>query len=122
MNRLLTGLILLGSGLHVAAAEDPYRQVRCVAVGERGFSVSFESKRNGQGRVSLTTQKLSFGGNVKGETRLEKIRELRLSPVLQVVFVSPEHKPLKFGGLSRECRGIIRQAASGLLKVVDGEG
>ena len=72
--------------------------------------------------MSFGSKGLSFGGNLKGQAKLEQVKELRLSPELEVVFRNPEHPSRKFGPLSPECRDIIRRKAGAVLRVVDGQG
>jgi len=122
MGSLATILVLVPVANTAAAAEPAYRLTRCVAVGEHGFAASFAGGRKEQRRLSLDPKRLSLGGNVKGEVKLDQVMELRLSPVLQVVFIRPESAPLSFGPLSPECRNVIRQTMDGVLKVVDGQG
>jgi hypothetical protein len=104
------------------AGEVEYRMTRCTSSGEGRFSVAFEGPRKEQRRIALSSNRLTFGGNVKGQVALSDVRELRLSPVLQVVFTRAENKPLKFGAVSAECRRLIQNEAGLTRKVRDGKG
>lgn len=106
----------------VAVGKVEYRLTRCVSSGDGQFAASFVGSEKQQRRIALSSERFEFGGDVKGAARLGDVQELRLSPVLEVVFTRPEHPTLYFGRLSPECRRLIRNAARRLVKVQDGEG
>jgi hypothetical protein len=123
MHRALATLLIFAPAAHIAAAAEPtYRLVRCVSVAEHGFAASFQSERKEQRRISFSSKGLSFGGNVKGQAKLEQVKELRLSPELEIVFSKPGLSSLRFGPLSPQCRDIIRREVGTVLRVVDGQG
>ena len=123
IHRVPVVFVILAICSHAAVAVEPaYRLVRCVAMESHGFAVSFLSERNEQRHISFSLNKVNFGGTLKGVVNVDRVKELRLSPELQVVFSNPEHASLKFGPLSRECRDVIRNQAGAVLKVVDDHG
>lgn len=101
------------------AANPEYRLTRCVAVGAHRFAASFESAYHQQRRISFRAERLSFGGDVKGEAKLDQVKELRLSPELEVVFADARNHALRFGSLTPACRAIVLRTAGQRIKVVE---
>lgn len=120
LHRIIFLFVAIAAVSGTALAEAEYRLTSCVCVGENGFAVAFESARKEKRRLSFSPKGLEFGGNVKGVVPLKGVKELRLEPVLQVVYAGTEHSPLNFGALSPECQQLIRSVAAPLVQAQGG--
>jgi hypothetical protein len=119
MRRTAFGLLIAACVACTQADAPEYHLTKCVRVKPDSFSVSFETHRKQQRHLAFGPNGLEFSGDVKGDPSLAKVKELRLRPVLEVVFVQPESSSVRFGALSQNCQEIIRSIAGPKVRVRD---
>lgn len=112
-------LILSSLACSPAYSGDGYKLDRCV-VKEKSVYLRFVTDHGAVRRITLGPKGVSLSGDVKGSARLSQVKELRLAPKLEIVFVSGPS--VEFGAITSECRHLVRQVGKSLVPLRDVDG
>lgn len=99
----------------IGFAEPNYSLERCVDSGN-SVSLRFLGSSERVRRLHLSINGVELGGDAKGFAKFKDVKELRLEPEFSVHYIFEQK--VVFGGLTVQCRAIVRAVANKLLLAV----
>lgn len=107
------------ASLTTTSAHGEYRLATCSA-GERQVHLKFVAETGALRRITLGPKGVELGGDIKGASRLDGVRELRVAPGRVLIYAPKNGPEVKFGRLTDDCLTIVRSVAESLGKWKDG--
>jgi hypothetical protein len=115
MTSLQLVTFLLGTALcTTAAAGTTYQLHKCIPIKD-GVAAEFIGSHREVRRIALSPQGVQLSGNVKGEASLAQVKELVLTPNLQIIYV--DGSTFLFGPIDISCKQLLQKIAGRLVHV-----
>lgn len=108
-------IILFGAVLCAASsANTNYRLKRCAQVND-GIALEFAGSNRTVRRIALSPRGVELSGDVKGGAPLAHVKELVLTPVFKIGYVTGD--VVQFGAIDAPCQKLLQKVAGLLMHV-----
>jgi hypothetical protein len=112
MRHAVLSLTIVAS-LTTAIARAEYQLTSCNS-GQGVVHLKFVAETGALRRITLGPKGVELSGDVKGVSRLDGVKELRVTATRELIYAPKNGPEVKFGRLTEECLTALKRIAEGL--------
>ena len=107
------------ASLSTTVAHAEYQLANCSSR-QREVHLKFVAETGALRRISLGPKGVELSGDIKGASRLDGVKELRVTAARVLIYAPKNGAEVRFGRLTEDCLTIVRGVAESLGKWKDG--